>query len=132
MLAGSDTLATIANHWLARFEPALGAEDGAALGGLFHADSHWRDVLAFSWRIRTLGGAAAIAAQLKSEAGRTRASGFRTDPERTAPRHVTRAGTKCIEAIFRFETAMGRGAGVVRFLPDDASKAWTLRTALQE
>ena len=49
---------------------------------------------------------------------------------------MTRAGTEAIEAIFRFETAAGRGSGVVRLVPDadgDAKlKAWTLLTALDE
>src|SRR5205807_2410255 len=46
---------------------------------------------------------------------------------------VTRAGTKCIEAIYRFETAEGRGSGVLRLLPDDKEpRAWTLLTALDE
>src|SRR5438067_6596466 len=133
MQAGSDTLAAIANHWLARFEHALGSGDAAALAALFEAQGHWRDVLAFCWRIRTVSGARAIAGQLAREAPRVRASGFRTDPNRTAPRHATRAGTKCVEAIFRFETSVGRGSGVVRFLAesnDDPPRAWTLLTTL--
>ncbi|HET7366146.1 MAG TPA: NAD(P)/FAD-dependent oxidoreductase [Burkholderiales bacterium] len=135
MQAGSDTLAAVANHWLARFEHALGAGDAAALAALFRADSHWRDVLAFSWRIRTLSGAQAIATQLTLEAPRVRASCLRTDPARTAPRHATRAGAKCVEAIFRFETAAGRGSGLLRFLAesnDDPPRAWTLLTTLEE
>ena len=136
MQAGSDTLAAIANHWLARFEHALGSGDDAALAALFRADGHWRDVLAFSGRIRTVSAAPAIAAQLGLEAPLARASGFRTDPERSAPRHTTRAGSKCIEAIFRFETAAGRGSGVLRFLADtddnDPPRAWTLLTTLEE
>src|SRR5437764_9830501 len=112
MQAGSDTVAAIANHWLGRFEHALGSGDAAALAALFRADGHWRDVLAFSWRIRTASGAQAIGSELSLEAPLARASGFRTDPERTAPRHATRAGAKCIEAIFRFETAAGPGSGV--------------------
>ena len=43
-------------------------------------------------------------------------SGFRLDPQRTAPRQVTRAGTRAIEAIFCFETAQGRGSGVLRLV----------------
>src|SRR5919198_2865304 len=135
MQVGSDTLAALANHWLARFEHALGSGDAAALAALFRADGHWRDVLAFSWRIRSVGGCDAIAAQLGLEAPRVRASGFRTDPERTAPRHATRAGAKCVEAIFRFETAAGRGSGVLRFLADTEDsdpRAWTLLTTLEE
>src|SRR5438105_14385917 len=135
MQAGSDTLAAIANHWLARFEHALGSGDAAALAALFRADGHWRDVLAFSGRIRTVSTAPAIAAELGLGAPRARASGFRTDPERTAPRHAARAGAKCVEAIFRFETAAGRGSGLLRFLAegnDDPPRAWTLLSTLEE
>src|SRR6266850_2589545 len=134
MLAGTDTLATIANHWLARFEHAVSARDAAALEGLFDRDSHWRDVLAFSWQIQTVSGAQAVARHLIAQGARAKPAGFRTDPQRTAPRHVTRAGTKCVEAIFRFETADGQASGVLRLLPDerDAPKGWTLLTALDE
>jgi putative flavoprotein involved in K+ transport len=49
---------------------------------------------------------------------------------------VTRAGTTAIEAMFKFETAIGRGNGIVRLIPDagdgNALKAWTLLTALDE
>ena len=133
MLAGAETVATIANHWLARFEHALAQGDRASLETLFHPDSHWRDVLALTWRIDTVSGPGAIAARLNEHAARARPSGFRTDPDRTPPRHATRAGTKCIEVIYKFETALGRGSGVVRFLPDeDAPRAWRLLTALDE
>lgn len=135
MQAGSDTLAAIANHWLARFENALGAGDAAALAALFRSDGHWRDVLAFSWQIRTQSGAQTIGTQLAIEAPRVRASGFRTDPARTAPRHATRAGAQCVEAMFRFDTSAGRGSGLLRFLADgndDPPRAWTLLTTLEE
>jgi putative flavoprotein involved in K+ transport len=62
--------------------------------------------------------------------------GFAVDPDRAPPRLVTRAGTQAIEAIFRFETAEGRGSGIFRLIPDagdnNALKAWTLLTALDE
>ena len=133
MLAGTETLATIANHWFARYEHALATGDRALLENLFHPDSHWRDVLALTWRIGTVSGARAIAAALTQHAPRARPSGFRTDPERTAPRHVTRAGTKCVEVLYKFETALGRGSGVLRFFPDEEEpRAWTLLTALDE
>jgi thioredoxin reductase len=136
MLAGTETLATIANHWFARFEHALARRDDVTLENLFHRDSHWRDVLAVTWSIGTVSGPEAIASRLKAHAARPNPAGFRTDPERTPPRHVTRAGTACIEVIFRFETAEGRGSGVLRLLPetgeDEEPKAWTLLTALDE
>jgi cation diffusion facilitator CzcD-associated flavoprotein CzcO len=135
MEAGAEPLAAIANHWLARFERALVARDVQALATLFHTEAHWRDVLAFSWRLRTVSGGAAIAEALAREGEPARPSGFRTDPRRTAPRHATRAGAKCIEAIFRFETSLGRGSGVLRFRADDEAdppRAWTLLTTLEE
>jgi len=118
-------LATSVSHWLARFESALAQREDAALRELFHADSHWRDVLALTWRIQTTSGRDALVAALKE----VRAHAFRVDPDRTAPRSATRAEEECIEAIFRFETAGGIGAGVLR-LKDD--RAWTLLTALDE
>src|SRR5256885_12715874 len=117
MLARADTVAMIAESWLARFEAALAAPGRPGLERLFHADSHWRDVLALTWHIRTVSGVDAILGELIAHAGRARPTGFRTDPRRTAPRQATRAGTETIEAIFTFETAEGRGSGVLRLIP---------------
>ena len=136
MLARTETIATIADHWLAQFEEALAEPDDVLLKTLFHPDSHWRDVLALTWQIRTVNGLDAILRELKANMRRAHPTGFRTDPQRTAPRNVTRAGTNAIEAIFRFETAEGRGSGVLRLTPDASNdntlKAWTLLTALDE
>ena len=124
-------LATLVDGWLARFEAALGRGDGAALRELFHPECHWRDLLAFTWDIRTVSGVDAVVTQFLQHAARAPAHGFRIDPERTAPRETTRAGEKCSEAIFRFQGAEGPGAGVLRLFPG-TQKAWTLLTALQE
>lgn len=132
----TETVGTIADRWLAKFEKALVEADDVLLKTMFHPDSYWRDVLALTWHIRTVNGLDAILRELKAYAGRANPTGFRTDPHRTAPRRVTRAGTEAIEAIFRFETAQGRGNGVLRLTPDDQDgstlKAWTLLTALDE
>jgi putative flavoprotein involved in K+ transport len=98
MLAGTETIATIADHWLARFERALAEPDDVLLRTLFHPDSHWRDVLALTWQIRTVNGLDAILKELKAHAGLAYPTGFRRDSHRTAPRYVTRAGTHAIEA----------------------------------
>ena len=131
MQAGTDALITIANHWLGRFEAVLQAGDEAALKSLFIDDSHWRDVLALTWRIQTVSGVDHFAKELLEKFRKARANGLRTDPERTPPRHAMRAGEKCVEAIFRFETAQGIGSGLVRFRGNE-EKAWTLLTALEE
>jgi cation diffusion facilitator CzcD-associated flavoprotein CzcO len=134
MLAEASTIATSVASWLARFERALAVPDNMLLESLFHADSHWRDLLALTWRIRTVDGSAAILKELKEHVGKADPTNFRIDPDRTALRRVTRAGTQAIEAIFRFETAEGRASGVLRLTPDGEGglKAWTLLTALDE
>jgi len=136
MLAREETIATVAANWLAQFENALADHNGVLLKTLFHPESHWRDVLALTWHIRTVSGLDVILKELKAHVGRANPTGFRIDPHRTAPRLVTRAGTNAIEAIFRFETAEGHGCGILRLTPDandgSAPKAWTLLTALDE
>jgi hypothetical protein len=75
-------------------------------------------------------------AQVEDAESASRPRNFKIPPHRTAPRHVIRAGTESIEAIFTFVTTEGRGSGVVRLRPeadnDDTPKAWTLLTALDE
>ena len=136
MLDKTNDISTITENWLARFETALTSRDGIQLKKLFHPDSYWRDVLALSWNIQTINGADAILKELKIHAGRAAPCGFAIDPDRAAPRSVMRAGVSAIEAIFKFETAEGRGNGILRLIPDandgHTMKAWTLLTALDE
>jgi len=119
-----------AERWLADFEEALRDPDDASLAKLFRTDAHWRDLLAFTWQVKTVSGAGKIVRELKRYAEQTGPSGFAVDPGRTPPRSVTRAGENAIEAIFRFDTALGRCAGVLRLAPD--GRCWTLLTALDE
>src|ERR1700731_2306918 len=136
MLDRTDDVSIATENWLTQFESALATSDDTLLNTLFHPESHWRDVLALSWNIQTINGAEAILSALKADAGRAAPSGFRIDPDRAPPRTVTRAGTSTIEAIFKFETAQGRGNGILRLIPDAGDgnklKAWTLLTALDE
>jgi cation diffusion facilitator CzcD-associated flavoprotein CzcO len=136
MLDKTDDLSVAADAWLAQFEDALVRPEDGLLDSLFVADSYWRDVLALSWNIQTVNGADAILRELKAHAPSAAASGFAIDPTRQAPRQVMRAGTHSIEAIFKFETAIGRGSGIIRLVPDAAEgnrlKAWTLLTELGE
>jgi hypothetical protein len=134
VLARGETIAKAVENWLAQFESALAACEGVTLKALFHADSHWRDVLAFTWRITTVEGLDAILRELTANAARVQAARFKIAHHRTPPRQVTRAGSNAIEAIFTFETTDGCGTGVLRLTPDIADrntlKAWTLFTAL--
>ncbi|QDW41198.1 NAD(P)/FAD-dependent oxidoreductase [Bradyrhizobium sp. KBS0727] len=135
MLDKTEDISVATDNWLAQFEEALTRPDDGLLKTLFCQDSHWRDVLALSWNIQTINGADGILSELKTLAGNTTPRGFAIDPGRRAPRQVMRAGTNSIEAIFKFETKIGRGNGIVRLVPDAADgklKAWTLLTELGE
>lgn len=121
--------------WLKSFEAALADRDRAGIGALFHEDSHWRDVLSFTWRFTSVAGPAGIAARLAEAQAATDAHGFHLPRGRRPPRQVKRLGIDSIEAIFAFSTSVGRGAGVVRLsaaAPEagGAMKAWLLSTTL--
>jgi cation diffusion facilitator CzcD-associated flavoprotein CzcO len=130
------TLTATVQDWLAQFEQALAAADPTLTRAAFHPESYWRDLLALSWEIKTVIGGDAIARELAAQAHRARPSRFGVALDRTPPRHVERVGIAAIEAIISFETAIGRGSGVLRLTPDADDggrlKAWTLLTALDE
>jgi cation diffusion facilitator CzcD-associated flavoprotein CzcO len=125
----------VAEDWLAAFEAALKFRDPARIGDLFHQDSHWRDVLAFTWHLTPLAGRDPIAARLAGEQVQTQAHRFHLPAGRRAPRKVKRLGIDSIEAIFEFKTRDGGGAGIVRLSPasdaGNAMKAWLLSTTLE-
>ena len=124
-----------AGRWLGAFEEALASGNADKLVSLFHEDSHWRDVLAFTWHLTPVAGGENIASRLLAEQRATAAHGFHLPPGRKPPRKVRRVGADCIEAIFEFSTAVGRGAGIIRLSPVDegeAPKAWLISTTLEE
>ncbi|MFZ5784609.1 MAG: flavin-containing monooxygenase [Pseudomonadota bacterium] len=124
----------VAAEWLDAFGTALTSSDAAGIAQMIAADGHWRDVLAFSWRLQTVSGAHAIADALTPALARTQPEDFHIPADRSPPHRVRRAGVDCIEAIFEFATAFGRANGVVRLVEeaDGAWRAWTLLTTLEE
>ena len=109
--------------WLADFEAALAARDVDRVVEMFAPDGYWRDLVAFTWNIRTLEGREQIAGMLRSQLAGADPAGFRIreaateDPEGVA------------SAFIEFETAVGRGVGHLRLAGD---RAWTLLTTLTE
>jgi cation diffusion facilitator CzcD-associated flavoprotein CzcO len=133
MLTKTDTIFAKVENWVVDFEQALAAPEDAGLRALFLPDCHWRDVLALTWTLQTLGGRDTVVSALKRCATRARPKAFRIAENRTPPRRVTRAGTATIEAILAFETDGGWCDAVMRLIEDDgAPKAWTLLTALDQ
>ena len=127
-----EDLHTAAAQWLKSCESRLQLGDVSRLAALFASECHHRDILAFSWTLRPAAGAQAIAEFLTSAQTKVQAKNFVLAKERTAPRKVRRLGIEVIEAIFKFETAIGRGHGVVRLLASNPEQAWVLLTTLDE
>jgi len=124
--------AALVRAWLTRFEAALKVADAQALAALFAPESHWRDLLAFTWNITPHVGASEIATALAKTAPATGAHDFSLAEARTAPRRVKRLGIEVIEAIFTFATRLGRGDGVLRLPVENPAQAWVLLTTLEE
>src|SRR5262249_37355792 len=84
----------VPGRWLADFEKALRAPDDLPLAKLFRADAHWRDLLALTWRVKTVSGAAAFLAELKRRAEKEGAGGLSGRPvaARRPPRGPLRGG----------------------------------------
>jgi putative flavoprotein involved in K+ transport len=108
--------------WLADFEAAMAVRDIDRLAQKFAIDSYWRDLVAFTWNIKTVEGRDGVADMLAARLSGTDPSSFRTRETPTEDGDVT-------SAFIEFETAIGRGVGHLRLKGD---QAWTLLTALQE
>ncbi|MDQ6850310.1 MAG: NAD(P)/FAD-dependent oxidoreductase [Actinomycetota bacterium] len=111
-------------RWLDEFDRALTAGDADAAAALFDADSYWRDLIAFTWNIKTVEGPAGVADLLKATLARVRPTGWRIT-EGEEPND----SDGVLDAWIEFETSVGRGKGLVRLR---AGKAWTLLTTLYE
>lgn len=113
--------------WLAAFSTALEARDVEAAAGLFAVDSYWRDLVAFTWNLKTSEGRDQIGAMLTDRLADTAPTGWRcTEPASEAD--------DVAEAFIAFETEVGRGEGHLRLKPgpDGQDEGWTLLTTLQE
>ncbi len=88
---------------------------------LFGPECYWRDLVAFTWNIRTCEGREEICAMLGSCLASIQPGNFSL---KNAP-----VADPAAESFFTFETAAGRGIGHLRLRE---GKCWTLLTALRE
>ncbi|MGY1987889.1 flavin-containing monooxygenase [Blastococcus sp. SYSU DS0669] len=115
-----------AHRWLTGFEEALRARDVARAAGMFAGTSFWRDLVSFTWNITTVENPAGVADLLSATLDGTDPRGFTVDEPPEEADGVT-------TAWFAFETAVGRGRGLVRLVEEDGeARAWTLLTTLSE
>jgi putative flavoprotein involved in K+ transport len=100
----------------------LARKDPDAVAALFHEDCYWRDLVSFTWNIKTMEGQAAGARHAGGTAVRHRAVNWRLKANRPKP-------TAWSDAWLTFDTAVARGRGHLR-LKDGL--AWTLLTTMTE
>ncbi|MCX2729838.1 NAD(P)/FAD-dependent oxidoreductase [Saccharopolyspora sp. NFXS83] len=111
-----------AQAWLAEFEAALTARDAERAANLFATTSFWRDLVAFTWNLKTVENRDGVADLLRATMDAADAREFRVTEEPAESDGI-------VEAWFGFDTAAGRGEGHLR-LTDEG--AWTLLTTLHE
>jgi putative flavoprotein involved in K+ transport len=111
-----------ASRWLAKFGKLLTNADISSAAQMFQEECYWRDLVSFTWNIKTMEGREAISAMLTSTLSST-------NPTRWSIVDQASEADGVVEAWFTFETAASRGTGHLR-LKDD--KCWTLLTTMVE
>ncbi len=108
--------------WLKKLEKALAEKATDRAVKLFGKDSYWRDLVSLTWNIKTSEGRDQIADMLTATLKSAKPHNFQLEGKAIEADGVT-------EGWFTFETATGRGKGLVRLID---GKAWTMLTTLQE
>lgn len=109
---------------LAKLGKALESGNIEAAVNLFQAECYWRDLVTFTWNLKTLEGHGEIRSMLTSQLAAIKPSGFVQDSKEAA----SEAGG-VTEGWFEFETGVARGYGHIR-LKDGL--IWTLLTTMTE
>ncbi len=108
--------------WLSNFSSALESGDIAGAVGMFDDDCYWRDLVSFTWNIKTAEGKDGITAMLEATLSDVKPSNFSIEGDGSEADGIT-------EGWFTFETGASRGRGHVRLKGD---KCWTLLTTMVE
>lgn len=111
-----------AQQWLDDFSAALDRRDMDAAVNLFQTECYWRDLVSWTWNIKTVEGHAQVRDLLSQTLERVKPSAWKVEGEATEADGV-------VEAWFTFETAVARGKGLLRL---KEGKAWTLLTSMVE
>jgi putative flavoprotein involved in K+ transport len=109
---------------LAKFEAALAAGDIEAAVAMFGEECYLRDLVAFTWNIKTMEGRAAVRDMLAACLRRVKPRDWRIAEGETATET-----DGVLEAWISFETEIARGYGMIRF---KEGLIWTLLTTMVE
>ncbi|KAI9001123.1 FAD/NAD-P-binding domain-containing protein [Trametes punicea] len=127
----------IAKDWLTTFSVAIASNDSDAVAHLLLPDGWLRDILIFTWDIRSLEGREKVASYLSNTLGLAAISDVKLDESPfLAPREfpLPQKQTTGVEAAFTFKCAHGHGRANARLLRDENGdwKALTLMTELRD
>ena len=112
----------LASQWLTDFDQALGSGNIDAALALCVDEPYWRDLVTFTWNIKTSEGKDQIRAMLNATLKQTQPSNWKIEGP------ATEAGG-IVDAWFTFETAVARGKGHLRLM---GGKCFTLLTTMTE
>ncbi|WP_305971348.1 MULTISPECIES: NAD(P)/FAD-dependent oxidoreductase [unclassified Mameliella] len=118
------TLTDQTQAMLDAFGAALENGDIEAATALFQDDCYWRDLVSFTWNLKTVEGKDGVADMLRHQLATTKPSGWKL-AEGELPTEADGVTTAWIE----FETEVARGYGLMR-LRD--GRIWTLLTTMAE
>jgi putative flavoprotein involved in K+ transport len=110
--------------FLDAFGSALAAGNVDAVTNMFEDDCYWRDLVTFTWNIKTMEGRAEIADMLRNQLAACKPSNWQIAEGESASEE---GGV--ITAWISFETAVARGYGLIRLRN---GKIWTLLTTMVE
>ncbi|MCO4319111.1 NAD(P)/FAD-dependent oxidoreductase [Phyllobacterium sp. 21LDTY02-6] len=109
---------------LGKLEKALTDGDIDAAASLFQADCYWRDLVTFTWNIRTMEGPDHVRDMLAKQLAAIKPNHFHQDPA-----HPASESGEITEGWFEFETDVARGYGHIRL---KHGLIWTLLTTMTE
>ena len=110
--------------FLGAFGGALEAGDIDKVTSMFEGECYWRDLVTFTWNIKTMEGKAEVADMLRHQLAATKPTEWQVAEGETA----TEEGG-IITAWISFETNVARGYGLIRLRN---GKIWTLLTTMAE
>ena len=111
-------------EWLAEFASALRRSDIDAATALFADECYWRDLVAFTWNIKTMEGKDQVRVMLTARLADTSPSNWRIPSGEDATE-----ADGVIESWIEFETGLARGLGHLRIKD---GRIWTLLTTMAE
>lgn len=120
----TDTITEQVNNVLSTLNTALTNNDTDSLVNCFLENGYWRDLLAFTWNIKTLEGHAQINDMLLVQLQQINASAFQIAPNEQSVEEMGMA-----TAWLTFETGVARGYGHIRIVD---GKILTLFTSIAE